>query len=51
MIIPLIAGFFALLGCFMVGGTIYCYKPLCCEDDEFVYMTSANRSIIDFNSD
>lgn len=43
-IIPLIGFLSGLLCCFMIGGTCYCVKPECCEDNEVVYMTSANRS-------
>jgi hypothetical protein len=42
--IPLIGLISGLFCCFMISGTCYCVKPECCEDDEFVYMSSAERS-------
>jgi hypothetical protein len=51
MLIPLIGGILGLLGCFIIGGSFYCATPICCEDDEFLYISSAERSDIAFYSD
>ena len=49
--IVLIGSFLAFLGIVVIGGTVFCYKPYCCDDNEFVYISSAERSDIDFYSD
>jgi hypothetical protein len=39
-IIPIIAGLATLVGIVSVGGTFYCIKPKCCQDNEFIYLDS-----------
>ena len=46
-IIPLIASFGAFFGIIVVGGTVFCYKPYCCDDDYVYYETTASYSDID----
>lgn len=46
MFIPLIGGLFGLFGCMIIGGTLYCVEPRCC-DDGFVYYDSDYSDISD----
>ena len=41
--IPLIGFLSGLFCCFMIGGTCYCVEPDCCDNDELVYISSAER--------
>lgn len=46
--IPLIWGILSLLGIVVIGGTVFCYRPYCCEDNDYVYYeTSGDFSLID----
>jgi hypothetical protein len=45
--IPLIGGVLGLFGVVVIGGTVYCAEPYCCEDD-FVYNNSDYSDYSDY---